>query len=237
MALQDNLCRIERHRLRSGLVVKAVCFIIVFTIGYLGVNFVEFARYKGTKPWLPDPPCFQTEESRAFLVELAYKTHLILDNMGLEHWLMYGSLWGPLRGVQGPLPWDFDVDYGVNASNEIFDKMNLEEFKAKFTAAGMKVTDKVRSKSSIALEANGTSVDLILFYDHKGYMTRFGYEPWLFYIHYRLYHTFPSRLVRPPLPKVKFGFFNVPVPREGIEIMKYLYRLNWWKVVKPVGCE
>ena len=198
---------------------------------------MEFARYKGTKPWLPASPCFQTEEDGAFLIELAYKTHLILDNMQVEHWLMYGSLWGPLRGIQGPLPWDSDVDYGINASNAVFDKMNLEEFKAKFSAAGMKVIDKIQSKSSLTLEANGTSVDIVLYYNHNGYMARYGLETWLFFIHYRLYHTFPSRLVQKPLPKVKFGFFNISIPGGGVEIMKYLYRLNWWKEVKPVGCE
>ena len=198
---------------------------------------MEYARDNGTKPWFPSAACSQTAEYRANLIQLAYKTHSILDNLGIEHWLMYGSLWGPLRGFEGSLPWDYDVDYGVNASNGIFGKMNLEEFKDKFTAAGMTVIDKVQSKSSLALEANGTAVDLLLYYDHKDYMKRFGFETWLFYIHYRLYHSFPTRLVQKPLPKVKFGFFNISVPREGIEIMKYLYRNNWRKVVKPMGCE
>ena len=59
-----------------------------------------------------------------------------------------------------------DVDYGVNASNGIFGNMNKEEFKDKFTEAGMYVIDKVQSKSSLTLEANGTVVDLILYYDY-----------------------------------------------------------------------
>ena len=54
---------------------------------------------------------------------------------------------------------------------------------------------------------------------------RSGYESWLFYIHYRFRHSFPSKLLQHPLPKVKFGSFNFSVPRGGIEIMKHLYPL------------
>ena len=66
---------------------------------------------------------------------------------------------------------------------------------------------------------------------------RSGYEPWVFYIHYRLRHSFPARLVQQPLPKVRFGSFNISFPRGGVEIMKHLYPFNRWKVVKPVNCK
>ena len=82
-------------------------------------------------------------------MDLAYKIHLILGELGVEHWLMYGSLWGPLRGIQEPLPWDFDVDYGINGSNVIFDKLTWEEFKAKFSAAEVRVFDKLKSSGSL----------------------------------------------------------------------------------------
>ncbi|XP_078384602.1 uncharacterized protein RP689-like [Oculina patagonica] len=234
MALQNIQCCAVRRR---GLVLKALLFLIVSI--YIGVSFVDFAHYKGNKPWSSAPSCSETDEYRAILMDLAYKTHLILDSMKVEHWLMHGSLWGPLRGTPGVLPWDFDVDYGINGSSEIFNKLTLEEFKAKFTAVGMRVFDRFESSCSLVLKPNnsGANVDINFYYDYEGTMNKCGYEPWLFYINYRLYHTFPSRLVRPPLPKVTFGNFNVSVPKEGIEIMRYLYRFNWWKVVKPVGCE
>lgn len=236
MALQHSLlCRAVYRR--GGLVLKCLLFLAVIT--YVGFSFVDFALYAGNKPGTAPPPCSETDEYRAILMDLAYKTHLILDNLGVEHWLMYGSLWGPLRGIQEPLPWDFDVDYGINGSNVIFNKLTWEEFKAKFPAAGVRVFDKLKSSGSLTLrpKSSGANVDIYLYYDRGGYMMRSGYEPWLLCIHYLLYHTFPSRLVQKPLPKVKFGYFNISVPREGMEIMKYLYRFNWWKVVKPVGCK
>ena len=57
------------------------------------------------------------------------------------------------------------------------------------------------------------------------------------FINYRLYHSFPARLVQQPLPKAKFGSFNISVPKGGLEIMKHLYPFNWWKVVKPASWE
>lgn len=47
---------------------------------------------------------------------------------------------------------------------------------------------------------------------------------------------FPPRLIMPPLPKKEFGGYIFPVPREGIELQKYHYELNWWKEVKPTNC-
>lgn len=235
MVLQNILCYALRRR-RLVLVLKALLLLIV--IIYIGGSFTDFAHYKGNKPWSSAPPCSETDEYQAILMDLAYKTSKILDSMEVEHWLMFGSLWGPLRGIPGPLPWDFDVDYGINGSG-IFNNLTLEEFKARFSAAGMRVFDKLGSSGSLTLrpQNSGASVDINIYYDYGGTMMKTGYETWLFYFNYRLYHTFPTRLVQKPLPKVKFGFFNVSVPREGIEIMKYLYRFNWWKVVKPVGCE
>ena len=67
-------------------------------------------------------------------------------------------------------------------------------------------------------------------------MTRTGIESWAFALNYRIYHSFPAWLVEPELPHVKFGFFNISIPKGGIEILKHLYPFNWWKEVRPRGC-
>ena len=172
----------------------------------------------------------------AGLIELAHKTHLVLDSMGVDHWLMYGSLWGPLRGIPGPLPWDHDVDIGIDGNGN-FKKIPLEKFKAKFEAAGLGLIDKFQESRYLSVKGYGESVGLFLYYNYRGTMMRSGYESWLFYIHYRFRHSFPAKLLQHPLPKVKFGSFNISVPRGGIEIMKHLYPTNWWKVVKPKSCK
>ena len=46
------------------------------------------------------------------LLNLTYEIHDILIDLQLDHWLMYGSIFGALR-ADGPLPWDYDVDLGM----------------------------------------------------------------------------------------------------------------------------
>ena len=217
--------------------VRAIVVLIV-TLVWLKINFNSPGRYTGNKPWGPLPKCNNSEQEIDRLVQLAYKVHAILDHMGIDCWLMYGSIWGPLRGIEGPLPWDDDVDLAINGDSQ-FSQMTFEEFKAMFTAAGLSVTSRMWLNSNVIISEDGNRpfLDLFVFYDYNGMMKRPGIETWLTPIHFELYHCFPSSLVKQPLPKVKFGFFNISVPRKGIEIMKHLYPHSWWKVVKPVNCD
>ena len=229
-------CRICPTNSRRRLKLTVVVF-VAFVLMYVGLSFVNFSPYTGNKVWKTSPPCFDSNKPRTPLVKLAYKIHLILDGMGIEHWLMYGSLWGPLRGIPGPLPWDYDVDIGISGDGN-FSKVPFEEFKARFIAAGLKVTDKsLRSGNLMLVDQNGEKCDVFIYYNQGGVMELAGYETWIFFINYQLYHSFPAILVKQPLPKVRFCFFNISVPRGGIEIMKYSYPFSWWKVVKPANCE
>ena len=217
---------------------KTVTMVTLLVAGliYIGANLVDVDGYTGNKFWRPVTPCFKSKQHTARLIELAHKTHLVLDSMGVDHWLMYGSLWGPLRGIPGPLPWDHDVDIGIDGNGN-FKKIPLEKFKAQFEAAGLGLIDKFQESRYLSVKGYGESVGLFLYYNYRGTMMRSGYESWLFYIHYRFRHSFPAKLLQHPLPKVKFGSFNISVPRGGIEIMKHLYPTDWWKVIKPKSCK
>ena len=219
-----KICRV----IKTAFLVTLLLSVLV----YIGASCLNYATYTGNDPW-DLPKCFNSKFHSDHLVRLAHKTHLILDSMGIEHWLMYGSLWAPLRGIPGPLPWDHDVDFGIRGHGN-FSKIALEEFKARFRAARLVVADILYSTGSFTI---GGCIDIFVFYDYRGTLWRDGYEPWIFYINYRLYHSFPAKLVQQPLPKVRFGSFNVSFPRGGMEIVKHLYPFNWWKVVKPVGCD
>ena len=228
-------CKICRTNNRGRLLFTVV--LLAFVIIYIGINVVDYLPYTGNKLWdTVKSKCFYADKQRTNLVKLAYRMHSILDNMGIEHWLMYGSLWGPMRGIPGPLPWDYDIDIAIDGDGN-FSKIPFEEFKARFTVAGLKVTDHSGRSGRIRIEGNGENGDLYLYYDHGGVMTLTGYESWLFFLSYRLHHSFPTILIHQPLPKVRFGFFNISVPRGGIEVMKYLYPFSWWKVVKPPSCQ
>ena len=110
--------------------------LLVAILIYIGFSLVDMGRYTGNRFWASVTPCFKSKQHTARLIELAHKTHLVLDSMEVDHWLMYGSLWGPLRGIPGPLPWDDDVDIGMDGNGD-FKKIPLEEFKAKFEAVGL----------------------------------------------------------------------------------------------------
>lgn len=224
---------------RRGCNVLKMCVTCIIILVFFGINFVTPGRYTGNKPWGPRAKCKNSEEDIDRLVQLTYKVHTTLEHMGIECWLMYGSIWGPLRGIAGPLPWDDDVDLAINGEGP-FGQVAFEEFKALFTVLGLSVESRLWQSSLLVISEKDQSwptVDLFVYYDYNGIMSRPGVESKLMPINYRLYHSFPSSLVEPPLPKVKFGFFNISVPRNGIEIMKHLYPYNWSKVVKPAGCE
>ena len=202
---------------------------------YVYINLQSFAYYTD-RMWAPVVSCQNSKSEMDQLLEITYKVHKILDDMKIRHWLMYGSIWGVHR-IGKPLPWDNDVDIGFDGEGRFAD-MTLREFLIPFTAAGLKVSNKWIQSGTIVIHKEGLwlSVDLFAFYNHRGTMTRRGIETWLFALNYRIYHSFPAWLVEPELPQVKFGFFNICIPKGGIEILKHLYPYNWWKEVRPRGC-
>ena len=143
--------------------------LLVAVLIYIGANLVDVDGYTGNKFWRPVTPCFKSKQHTAGLIELAHKTHLVLDSMGVDHWLMYGSLWGPLRGIPGPLPWDDDVDIGMDGNGD-FKKIPLEEFKAKFEAVGLVLIDKLQESRYLAVKGYGESIGLFLYYNYRGTM-------------------------------------------------------------------
>ena len=227
---QRELTRPRKWRLLSRLVMG------LSVVGiYLYINLQNFGYYTN-RMWAPVVSCQNSELEIDQLLEITCEVHKILDNMKIRHWLMYGSIWGAHR-IGKPLPWDNDVDIGFDGEGRFAD-MTLSEFLIPFRAAGLKVSNKWIQSGTMVIYKEGLwlSVDLFSFYNHGGTMTRRGIEAWVFPINYRIYHSFPAWLVEPELPQVKFGFFNISIPKGGIEILKHLYPYNWWKEVRPRGC-
>ena len=169
------------------------------------------------------------------MLKLTYDVHRILKDLNTTHFLLYGSLWGALR-MKRPLPWDDDVDLGMIPDGG-YPKLTEEQFLKKFREKGVKITNNMRQKSSYKFERGRGAVDLMIFYEYGDTMKRRGWEAWLLTVHYNLHHSFPKVLVEHrPLPELKFGWFMMPVPRNGIEIMKHMYRYDWWVTYKPESC-
>jgi len=172
------------------------------------------------------------------LLNLSYKVHRVLDELKVEHWLMYGSLLGALRG-HAPLTWDDDADIGLDGDGTLktLSKTLLIE---KLKAVGAKDVGYFWFRDGLIKIHDGNSefsVDLIVFNRSGKWMKRPGWVTWLLYFHYNNFHTFPAELIEQPLPKIQFGFFNISAPRGGRQILKYIYPYDWWKVVKPPGCQ
>lgn len=198
---------------------------------------MSFSNYMNP-PWNPVRRCSNSRHDLQQLVDLAYDVHQVLTKLNIDHWLMYGSIFGAMR-MEGPLPWDNDVDIGFSGDCASFASFeSIDNFLIPFKDAGLIVTNKWTQSGTIVFSRpNQTlTVDLFALYEHNGWKKRRGLESWLFFVNYNYHHTFPSWVVEPPLPQAKFGHFNIPLPKGGFEILKYLYRDNWWKEMRPRGC-
>lgn len=216
---------------------RVLCFVCVCALGTLASTYV-YITAQSHADYVKDRTvrCSHSDQEMVQLVNLTYQVHTILDSLGIDHWLMYGSIFGAHR-ARGPLPWDYDVDIGIKG--EQFSKMTFTDFLAPFIkAAGIEYINHLARNGLLVFEKAGwpLHVDTFTFYNYHGMRVRPGWAAWLLFVNYRLHHTFPSSLVESYMPKMRFGFFNISVPRDGVEILKYLYRSNWWKEVKPIGC-
>ena len=219
--------------------LRCILFTILLLL-YIKVNLKHYGLYTGNHPFFAAQPCeYLDEKQRDQLINMTSIVHKILDGFGIEHWLMYGSVFGALRN-KGPLSWDNDVDIGFRGSGT-FASMTFDEFIKPFAAKGLKIYYKRWITSNVmkvySEDLPHIKVDLFAFYDYNGWMKRAGLETWIFALNYNLHDTFPTVLVEKPLPDVPFGGITMPAPREGIEIQRYLYPDDWWMEVKPITCE
>ena len=219
-------------------IIILLSIITVATIMYYLVTTQNVARYTGLHPVNPTMKCRNlTKLQMDQLLNLSNKVHQILDELRVEHWLMYGSLLGALRG-HAPLAWDDDTDIGLDGDGRL-KTLSKSVFIEKLKSVGAKDVGDFWWRDgliSIQDEDSEFSVDLMIFNRSGKWMKRPGWAKWLFYFQYNKFHTFPAKLIEKPLPKIQFGFFNISAPRGGKEILKYIYPTDWWKIVKPPGC-
>ena len=210
---------------------------VVFLMLYFLLNVQNYSKYTGNRPFTDMSTCRElSNQNRSHLLNLTYQVHQILEENRIQHWLSYGSIFGALRN-NGPLPWDDDVDFGILGDGKL-SQLEHKEFIALFEDAGLQVTDWWTRSGLIQISAGHPylKVDLMAFYKWGHWMKRCGYESWIGFYNYNKYHTFPSVLITPPLPKAQFGNRKLPLPRNGIEIQKFMYPADWWKVIPPPQC-
>lgn len=213
---------------------KILLALVVFTVA-AGYYFLNRNYYYGYTGWQPCQNLTKSQMDQ--LLHFSYNVHQLLDELGLEHWLMYGSLVGALR-LQAPLAWDKDIDIGLDGDGRLKELGKTKFFENLKSVGAKKITDNWSRDGLIKIynENSEFSVDLIIYHRSENWMKRPGWASRLFYLHCNNSHKFPTKLIEQPLPKARFGFFSISVPRNGSEMLKYNYTPDWLKVVQHLQC-
>ena len=222
-----------RRRRRKFSILTAYFLIQLFF--YIKLNVDTHNTHELDSAQTPIFPCKRKPEEAKALRELFQDVREVLNELHVQYFLMYGSIWGALRS-KGPLPWDYDIDLGVYGDEE-FSKIPREKFVKAFQKRGIRVNDKMHQASVFYLSRGKfAQVDLDVFFNYNGWMQRAGWISWVLYYNYKTYHTFPETMLEEPLPTMKFFDVQMPVPRGGKEILKYLYPKDWETPFTPAAC-
>lgn len=183
--------------------------------------------------------CVLTRRELKTLTKLAEKTEDLLKTLNLKHFMCYNTLWGALKSKE-PLPWSNNIELCL--FNEEVSKIEEAYFIRLFKQRG--VTLWYESGVGVyhgTIEGEiGNEIQLILFeLDKITYKyRRVGWK-------HRILppesceslHCFPPNLVDKPLPQVSFLGQKWDIPRDEIEIQKYLFPQTWWMDIKPEKCK
>lgn len=197
---------------------------------YLYINFNP-TSFVESRPWEDKVKCGVSDAGRRHLINMTDRVRHILNQMQIVHWLFYGSLW-EIRRLKFPLMWGDSVDIGILTNGAFMDK-TWDEFMAPFVSAGFIVSgnkERLLFKGSMSFRRNpfkDLSVKVYTFYNCNGVVQRTGLESWLFFINYKMYHSFPASFLEPVIPWARFGSLDIHVPRGGLEILRYTYPTHW----------
>jgi hypothetical protein len=222
-----------RRRRRKVSILTA--YFLIQLVFFIKLNVDTHNTHELDSAQTPIFPCERKPEEAKALRELFYDVREVLNELKVRHFLMYGSIWGALRS-KGPLPWDYDIDLGVDGDGE-FSRIPREKFVKAFQKRGIRVNDKMHQASVFYLSRGKfAQVDLDVFFNYNGWMQRAGWISWILYYNYKTYHTFPAVMLQEPLPTMQFFDVQMPVPRGGKEILRYLYPKDWETPFTPAAC-
>ncbi|XP_066932400.1 uncharacterized protein [Clytia hemisphaerica] len=222
----DMLTRHSRNRYR--IIVLSLIFV---TSIYVFLNKRNWAWYNRSSG---ESICETPEPEMKDLIALATDTRDVLHGLKMTYFLIYGSLWGALRHNR-PLAWDNDFDIGL-VYEELKDKGLEQKLYKELQKKNIKIYYRLWF-GTYRVTRDTARGDLMIY--RRNYFdtcVRLGMESWVFFVNYRKYHQFPCRLIKKPLPSMKFSKVNFTVPREGNEIQKHFYPEDWWVESKPSGC-
>ena len=228
------MCRtIMKARMKH---IIPISVLIVFII-YAYKSTIYHARWYDETSTGSKYTCEEEIRIHKILIWVSNTIQDVFKKHDFPTFLMYGSIWGPLRGYKGPLMWDYDIDLAALMTD--YNATKLEVIAVDLHQYNMFMKNGMEQSGLIKFIYNKTfPVDLYFFKESWfGQARRVGWEVFLLPIHYYYIHSFPFKLIAnvKQLPTVRFGDREVYTPRGGIEIMKYLFRDNWKIEFKPKG--
>lgn len=225
---------------RRRLILVILVIVFFFTLLHLWTG-PTFVSYTGKIVI-----CDLDSQIKGEMEDIFYRTLLSLKSLHLEsHFLCYDSLWAALMQNK-PFAWSSFIELCI-LNEEITQKVEEAALIRAFRREGL-----IISYSNSVGEYTVTEFDSerqsaaevrVKIYPFEKDITgekfrRIGWRHRLMPPDLcSMMHCFPSHLLDPPLPLVRFLKAQVPVPREKIEIQKYHYPDNWWKPDRtPEAC-
>lgn len=210
----------------AGMLFIMVVMLLMFSF-YISQGLVQ------RQPWYYMPAtCHIDPALMTDLVSLAHHMDAALNKLQVAYALCYGTLWGALR--QGAiLSWDNNID--TCALESQFSNISNAHLQQIFKQEGMSIT--FSWQNGVYEVSLGRAVGYIhLFAVSKDGTLAFSWEQSLWRLFGYTQVPFPVNLLDVPLNTVIFHGKPMPVPHEGIEILKYLYPKDWWLEVRPPNC-
>lgn len=183
--------------------------------------------------------CNHGPEVQDKLRDLLIRTKESLDSLALTYFLCYHSLWGVLK-MKTVLPW---IDYlEICLINDELAPMDEAFIFRVFKREGLLIN--YVSSQGLYLVNDVTTTEplikLILFEKDSmtGQYRRVGWKNRLVPPNScEAIHCFPPLLIEKPLPTANLLQVEMFVPREEVEIQKYLFPDNWWRDIEPEECK
>jgi len=192
----------------------------------------------------PNQPCDLPAKHLERLALLVKEVHLVLESLRLTHALCFESLLGQVR-VGRQLPWERGASVCIKEEEVL--RHSEQDLAAAFSGAGLSVAWDSGEGRYLVESGSQAKVNLVV-YSGRRELQEVS-EPMLHRVGWRRtplpahcefslsLACIPARLLQPPLSYKHFGSAgDVPVPREGAEMLKYQFPDSWWKDSRPAHC-
>jgi len=192
----------------------------------------------------PIQPCDLPPKQLEHLALLVNEVHQILESLRLTHALCFESLLGQVR-VGRQLPWERGASFCIKEEEVL--RHSEQDLAAAFSGSGLSVAWDSGEGRYLVESVTKSKVNLVVYSSSRELqevseptLHRVGWRRSPLPAHCEFSPSLacvPARLLQPPLPLKHFGSAgDVPVPREGAEMLKYQFPDSWWKDSRPAHC-